>query len=127
MSTILFIMTIIRRLSSIHEFPVRCLYIAWQQHYYRFSAFPTLLTLHKSPVPSATIPATHLRISLSLSLSDQTAEPFTQRTDAFDSYRFSSVSSGTYRLAFADENLINSIDEGPQPDEGTIYPDAVWP
>ena len=60
----------------------------------------------------------HITVTLT---GDQTAETFIQRTDAFGRYQFSSVPSGTYQLAFADENFINFIDEDPQPDEGTIY------
>ena len=66
----------------------------------------------------------HITVTLT---GDQTAETFIQRTDAFGRYQFSSVPGGTYQLAFADENFINFIDEDPQPDEGTIYLDAILP
>ena len=66
----------------------------------------------------------HITVTLT---DDQTTASLIQRTDAFGRYQFSSVSSGTYQVAFADENFINFIDEDPFPDEGTIHLDAMLP
>ena len=66
----------------------------------------------------------HITVTLT---DDQTTASLIQRTDAFGRYQFSSVSSGTYQVAFADENFTNFIDEDPFPDEGTIHLDAMLP
>lgn len=55
------------------------------------------------------------------------SESLTQLTDAFGRYQFALDSTGTFQLAFSDENFINFIDEDPFPDEGSVYSAAELP